>query len=157
MLNENLPESDNAQYTEVLEDYGNLLIKLRNVAQERGVEGFRTVQIELDDGENASKAEIEETMLHAFKNFPVILEGFRESLSRMPGNSIRENLESLDQLKRTLVGLQEFFGDLQEKLKTDNVELISAISEADSGTQELINRTTGIIDLEEEILARCRG
>jgi len=150
-----LSESIKKKYLDSVEVYGTLLHKIRGVAEDRDVEGLRTVQIELDNGENATESEVEEAMLRAFRNLPAIFEELGESLLKIPGNSYRGNIENLEELKIFLQALHEFFAHLQEELDTDNPELISAIVVVQNELPELQSRIVRMIDGMEELLASC--
>lgn len=150
-------KEEQKKYVGYLGEYDSIFQKLRNVAEEREVDGLSRAQIEVDPEGNETKSKIEEAMEAAFESLPEVFEEFRESLRRMPSNSIAENIESLEQLKFALKDLLDYFAELQEKIKTDNAELMSAISNAGEKTDELMMRVTGVMDSMEEYLARSRG
>jgi hypothetical protein len=150
-------KDEQEQYAGFLDEYDSVFQKLRNIAEERDVDGLSKAQIELDPAGNEPKAKIEEAMGVAFGNLPEVFEGFREMLRRTPNNSFVQNIESLEQLKFALKDLLDYFAELQENLKTDNAELMSAISIAGEKTDELMMRVTGVVDSMEELLSRSRG
>lgn len=145
------PESE--EYSVFLEQYGQLMRHIQNIGEERGAGDIKKGFVELDDADHAQKEEIEKAMLSAFRNLPEVFEELRLSLINAPSNRISDNVENLEELKRALEGLYEILGELAKNSKTNNKELISAISNVQDGVEELSGRTSRMIAGFEDLLA----
>jgi hypothetical protein len=152
-----LEKNEQGQYTSFLDEYDSIFKKLRNVAEERQVDGLSKAQIEMDPRGKEPKAKIEEAMVVAFGNLPEVFEEFRKSLLIVPGNSFEQNLESLTQLKEALENLLGFFDYHKTKFKTDNAELALAIGKAHAEVQKLNKRVISSIDSMNELLSLSLG